>query len=137
MRECTIHSICILPSDLWFLSSDIKLRVLKCEKCSEYNYMEDTFPDCLITFREQVIRACQKCKNGLTPSIGKWIAKKHSITDKRDYHHRQLFSHFISPADVLYQFRRTNNLTDFFNLKIGIAYVEAKHRIGVHTDFRS
>ena len=53
------------------------------------------------------------------------------MTDKRGYHYSQLFSHYVDPGDILHQFRTTNNLTDFYNLKIGIAYVEATNRLSV------
>jgi hypothetical protein len=59
------------------------------------------------------------------------VAKRPLITDKRGYHYSQLFSHYIDPADILHQFRTTNNLADFYNLKIGIPYVEAENRLSV------
>jgi hypothetical protein len=117
--------------DKAFQETDQRHWLLKCEKCGEYTCLEDTFPDCLITVRGRVIRACQKCKSELNPSIGNWVAKRPSITDKRGYHYSQLFSQFVNPADILHQFRTTNNLTDFYNLKIGVAYVEAENRLGI------
>jgi hypothetical protein len=117
--------------DKAFQETDQRFWLLKCEKCGEYTCLEDTFPDCLITIRNRVIRACQKCHGELYPSLGQWVAKRPSITDKRGYHYSQLFSHFVNPADILHQFRTTNNLTDFYNLKIGIAYVEAENRLSV------
>jgi hypothetical protein len=117
--------------DKAFQETDQRYWLLKCEKCGEYTCLEDTFPDCLITLNERVIRACHRCKVELNPSIGKWVAKRPSITDKRGRHYSQLFSHFVNPADILHQFRTTNNLTDFYNLKIGIAYVEATNRLAV------
>jgi hypothetical protein len=115
--------------DKAFQETDQRYWLLKCEKCGEYTCLEDTFPDCLITLDDRVIRACQCCKAELNPSIGQWVAKRPSITDKRGRHYSQLFSHFVYPADILHQFRTTNNLTDFYNLKIGIAYVEATNRL--------
>ena len=117
--------------DKAFQETDQRYWLLKCEKCGEYTCLEDTFPDCLITVKNRVIRACQKCKHELNPSIGQWVAKHPSVTDKRGYHYSQLFSHFINPGDILHQFRTTNNLTDFYNLKIGNAYVEAQNRLSV------
>jgi hypothetical protein len=117
--------------DKAFQETDQRYWLLKCEKCGEYTCLEDTFPDCLITVKDGVIRACQKCKGALDPSIGRWVAKRPSITDKRGYHYSQLFSHFIDPSDILHQFRTTDNLTDFYNLKIGVAYVEAENRLSV------
>jgi hypothetical protein len=117
--------------DQAFQETDQRYWLLKCEKCGEHTCLEDTFPDCLITLNGKVIRACQKCLAELNPSVGQWVAKKPGVTDKRGYHHSQLFSHFVDPADILHQFRTTNNLTDFYNLKIGIAYVEAQNRLSV------
>jgi len=117
--------------DKAFQETDQRYWLLKCEKCGELTCLEDTFPDCLITVNGRVIRACQKCHTELNPSVGQWVAKRPSITDKRGYHYSQLFSHFVDPADILHQFRTTNNLTDFYNLKIGIAYVEATNRLSI------
>jgi hypothetical protein len=93
--------------------------------------MEDTFPDCLLELSGRVIRACSRCQAELNPSIGEWVAKHPSVTEKRGYHYSQLFSHYVNPADILHQYRTTNNLTDFYNLKIGVAYVEATNRLTV------
>ena len=117
--------------DRAFQETDQRFWLLKCEKCGKYTCIEDTFPDCLITVNGRVIRACQKCHAELNPSVGQWVAKKPSITDKRGYHYSQLFSHFVDPGDILHQFRTTNNLTDFYNLKIGNAYVEATNRLSL------
>ena len=117
--------------DKAFQETDQRYWLLKCEKCGEYTCLEDTFPECLKTIGGRVIRACQKCHAELNPSIGQWVAKRPSITEKRGYHYSQLFSHFIHPEDILHQFRTTNNLTDFYNLKIGVAYVEAQNRLSV------
>jgi hypothetical protein len=117
--------------DKAFQETDQRYWLLKCEKCGEYTCLEDTFPGCLLVVNDKVIRACQKCHSGLNPSIGHWVAKRSSITDKRGYHYSQLFSHFVDPGDILHQFRTTNNLTDFYNLKIGVAYVEATNRLSI------
>ncbi len=117
--------------DKAFQETDQRYWLLKCEKCGEYTCLEDTFPDCLLEINGKVIRACQKCKGELNPSIGQWVAKHPAITEKRGRHYSQLFSHFVDPAEILHQFRTTNNLTDFYNLKIGNAYVEATNRLSV------
>jgi hypothetical protein len=129
--------------DKAFHQTDQRYWLLKCERCAQYTCLEDTFPDCLLTLKSprgehdskegigRVIRACQKCHKELNPSVGQWVAKKPGVTDKRGYHYSQLFSHFVDPADILQQFRTTDNLTDFYNLKIGVAYVEAENRLSV------
>jgi len=112
-----------------FEETDQRYWLLKCEKCGEYTCLEDLFPDCLLEVGNKVIRACQKCESELNPAIGEWVAKKPRVTEKRGYHYSQLFSQFVEPAEILHQFRTTNNLTDFYNLKIGVGYVEAENRL--------
>jgi len=117
--------------DKAFQETDQRYWLLRCEKCGEHTCLEDTFPECLLDRGDRVIRACQKCQEELNPSIGEWVAKRPRINEKRGYHYSQLFSHFIAPGDILHQFRTTNNLTDFYNLKIGVAYVEAQNRLTI------
>ncbi len=117
--------------DKAFQQTDQRFWLLKCQKCGKYNCLEDTFPDCLLEVQGSVIRACSKCKAELDPSVGKWVAKRPSIKDKRGYHYSQLFSHFVDPADILKEFRTTKNLTAFYNLCIGAAWVEATNRLEI------
>jgi len=117
--------------DLAFQETDQRYWLLKCVKCGEYTCLEDTFPDCLKTVGDRVIRSCQKCHAELNPSIGEWVAKIPAVTEKRGYHYSQLYSHYVDPADILHLFRTTNNMTDFYNLKIGVPYIEAQNRLSV------
>lgn len=116
--------------DLAFQETDQKYWLLKCDACGEHTCLEDTFPECLKTIGGDVIRACQRCGGVLNPSVGQWVAKRPG-SEKRGYHYSQLFSQFVDPSDILRQFRTTRNLTDFYNLKIGIAYVEAQNRLSM------
>lgn len=117
--------------DKAFQETDQRYWLLKCPSCGSWTCLEETFPSCLVEVNGRVIRACVKCSAELNPSIGQWVAKRPNITDKRGYHYSQLFSHFVDPREILHQLRTTNNLTDFYNLKIGIAYVEATNRLTV------
>ena len=114
-----------------FQETDQRYWLLKCHQCGEFTCLEDSFPDCLLEVDDRVIRACSKCKSELNPAIGEWVAKCSSITDKRGYHYSQLFSQYVDPAEILHQYRTTTNRQDFFNLKIGIPYVEAENRLSV------
>lgn len=123
-----------LPSygiDYEFQQTDMKYWLLRCPKCGEHNCLEDLFPDCLIEFRGRTIRACRKCHSELNPQLGSWVAKRPSITDKRGYHYSQLFSEFVQPSEILYQYRTATNRADFWNLKIGIPWVEAQNRLTI------
>jgi hypothetical protein len=57
------------------------------------------------------------------------VAKRPGIEDKRGRHYSQLFSHFVDPKEILKEFKTTNNLGQFYNLVIGLAYVEAENRL--------
>jgi hypothetical protein len=115
--------------DAAFQETDQRFWLLKCEKCGDHTCLVDTFPECLRTVNGTVIRACMKCGAELNPSVGEWVAKKPGVEDKRGYHFSQLFSQYVDPGNILHQFRTTNNLTDFYNLKIEVAYVEAQNRL--------
>jgi hypothetical protein len=117
--------------DRHFQETDQRYWLLKCEKCGTYTCLEETFPGCLLEVGGRVIRACSKCQGKLNPSVGEWVARRPGVTEKRGYHYSQLFSHYVEPAEIIHQYRTTNNLQDFFNLKIGIAYVEAENRLSV------
>lgn len=119
--------------DKLFSSTDMQYFLLKCPHCGEYTDMVGTFPDCLVQAKGKVIRACCKCGKELDPSLGEWVAKRPSITERRGRQYSQLYSQtrITSPEFILDKFRTTNNLTDFYNLKIGIAYVDAQNRLSV------
>jgi len=115
--------------DKAFQQTDQRYWHVKCQKCGEYTCLDETFPECLLEVGGRVIRGCKKCKCEINPSFGEWVAKHPGVTEKRGYQYSQLFSHYVDPADILHQFRTTNNLTEFYNLKLGRAYVEATNRL--------
>jgi hypothetical protein len=117
--------------DKAFQDTDQRYWLLKCPVCGHHTCLEDTFPECLKEVQGRVIRACERCQSELDPSVGEWVAKKPGVTEKRGYHYSQLFSHYVAPGDILHQYRTTNNLQDFFNLKIGNAYIEAQNRLSL------
>jgi len=122
--------------DRAFQETDQRYWLLKCPKCNAYTDLVGEFPvtanqevPCLIRMNGKVIRACVKCHAELNPSIGQWVAKKPGVTEKRGYQYSQLTSHFVPPGEILHNYRTTDNLTDLYNLKIGIAWAEAEARL--------
>jgi hypothetical protein len=133
-REVMMLSNPTIPDfgiDKAFQETDQRFWLLKCEKCRAYTCLEDTFPECLLEVGGRVIRACSKCQAELNPGVGEWVAKQPRITEKRGYHFSQLFSQYVEPGEILHQYRTTTNLQDFYNLKIGVAYVEAENRLSM------
>ncbi len=118
--------------DAFFKETDQRYWLLKCSACGEWTCLEDSFPECLLELEDgRVIRACIKCRAELDPAVGEWVPKHPGVTDKRGYHISQLFSHYVPPTEILHQYRTTSHMTDFMNLKIGNAYVEAENRLGI------
>lgn len=119
--------------DKLFQSTDQRFWLLKCPSCNEYTNMVETFPDCLQIVRGKTIRACIKCGHELDPAVGEWVAKYPSITERRGRQYSQLYAQTktTSPEMILHNFKTTNNLTDFYNLKVGIAYVDSQNRLSI------
>lgn len=133
-REVMMLSNPTIPDfgiDKAFQETDQRFWLLKCDKCRAYTCLEDTFPECLLEVGGRVIRVCSKCQAELNPDVGEWVAKQPRITEKRGYHFSQLFSQYVEPGEILHQYRTTTNLQDFYNLKIGVAYIEAENRLTV------
>jgi len=117
--------------DLSFQETDQRYWHIKCPSCGHFNNLDETFPDCLLELKDRVIRACIKCRAELDPSVGEWVAKHPSVTEKRGYHYSQLFSLYVDPGEILHLYRTTKNFQDFYNLKLGRPYVEAQNRLSV------
>lgn len=121
--------------DKMFQSTDMRFWMLKCEACNSYHNLVEEFPNCFVTKKKSgdVIRACVKCGKELNPAVGEWVAKKPSITDKRGYQYSQLFSQYPAnePRKILDTFKGTTNLRAFYNLKLGVPYVEAENRLSI------
>jgi len=116
--------------DAEFQRTDQRYWLLKCALCGEHTCMEDTFPECLREVKDgRVIRACVKCGAELNTARGEWVAKKPGVKDRRGYHFTQLYSSYVDPGEILRLYRTTNNLQDFYNLKLGLPYVSAENRL--------
>lgn len=129
--------------DKVFQLSDQQYWLIKCDKCNHYTDLVGLFPKkpnedvpVLIRVKGRVIRACEKCHAELNPSNGQWVAKYPNNTDIRGYQYSQLWSHFVNPAEILHIYRTTDNITDLYNLKIGVGYVEAENRLSIQDVLR-
>ena len=120
--------------DKVFGETDQRFWLLKCSGCNTFHNLVDEFPNCFVTKKNgDVIRACLKCGKELDPANGVWVAKKPDVTAKRGYQYSQLYSQFpaADPKKILEVFKTTNNLRAFYNLKIGVPYIEAENRLSI------
>ena len=126
--------------DRAFRETDQRQWMIKCSGCGKYTSLIDTFleakppeiPRCLkVTKTGDVLRVCVSCGHELDVSKGEWVPARPSITDKRGYHYSQLFSQYVTPKEVIDKYLTTDNLQDFYNLKIGVAYIESENRLSI------
>lgn len=129
-----------------FEATDQHHWLLRCPHCGHHNNLTDAFmawvqsdestPSPLLELKDgTIIRACGKCRKELDPDQGEWVPK-YPDRDKRGYHYTQLWSqtYMHRPDNILAKYRKaqqSGNLVDFFNLTIGIGYVEAHNRLAV------
>ncbi len=116
--------------DRAFQETDQRFWLLKCDGCGRWCNLVDEFPGCLHERKGRTYRACVGCNRELDISKGQWVAKKPGA-DRRGYQHSQLHSAYVDPAELLRKFRTARTLSNFYNLCLGLAYVEAENRLSV------
>jgi hypothetical protein len=117
--------------DAAFQQTDQCYWLIKCQGCGRWCDLVEDFPECLReTGDGQTIRACVGCGKPVDISAGQWVPKRPGA-DRRGYQHSQLHSAFVEPAELLRKFRTARTLTNFYNLNLGLAYVEAENRLTV------
>ena len=134
--------------------SDRRIYLIKCEHCGHETCMELEFPDCLKkrkvkganggnggTFDSiggyEVYRACSKCGKEIFSDNGRWEARS---PEKSEYMHGYWNSQIIQPNTDLNEFLHSwetlelqqnviRATTDFYNLRLGMAYIAAEDRL--------
>ena len=128
--------------DRLYQLTDQRRWLLKCPRCGGWTDVVEEW-EAAATPRERgvpdllwerpdgtVALRCMRCREGvLHPAQGEWVARKPGITDWRGRQYSQLFSQYVTPAEILSQYRTTLNMGAFYNYKLGLAYVEADCRI--------
>ncbi len=130
--------------DLAYQETDQRKFLIKCRSCGHHTDMIDSWtalmgvrdrtllPDCFREKNGEFFRICQKCHRKIDISHGEWVAAKPSIKVKRGYHYSQLFSSFVSAKEIVDEFRaikRASEASTFWNLCIGVAFIEAENRL--------
>lgn len=128
--------------DRTYKLSDGRRWLLKCPRCGDWtdpvgeweagaNPRERIAPDLLCERKDgTVVLLCRHCREGvLHPAQGEWVAQRPNVTEWRGRQYSQLFSQFVTPAEILHDYRTTLNMAAFYNYKLGLAYAEADCRI--------
>jgi hypothetical protein len=116
--------------DRAFQETDQHYWLLKCPGCGRWCNLVEDFPGCLQETDDRTIRVCVSCGKELDISRGEWVAKRPGA-DRRGYQHSQLHSTYVRPSELLRKFRTARSLSNFYNLCLGLAYVEAENRLTV------
>ena len=119
-----------------FQASDQRHWHLKCPACNEWTAPALAFPRTLNT-EVRIIQkdvdgnaylACPECDAALDPEAGEWVAT-HPGRESHGYLISQLFSTLIDPGEILREYEATRFADRFYNLKIGIAWVDRANRL--------
>ena len=118
--------------DKLYQESDQRIWMIRCEACGHETCLETDFPNCLLELPTgQVIRACKHCQKEIFPKNGRWVAQVPSNTEMRGYWISQLCSPFIEPKAILKAFKDGENVQEFYNSKLGMAYIPSENKLTV------
>lgn len=101
----------------------------KCEPCGHWNILEDEFPKCFEENREgKFVRVCTRCHRELPIHAGKWV-QKNARSKLRGYQVSQLYSPYVSPDEIMLEYRTTDFPGHFSNHVLGKPYLSSTDRI--------
>lgn len=119
--------------------SDVNMRfqegsqhiwLAKCH-CSDGVDLARTFPECVVADdprRSEPYLRCPKCKWEIKdPQNGRYVAHNPGA-DYHSYHVSQLTSKFITLKEIWRFWKRTTNISEFYNAKLGLPYVDEESR---------
>lgn len=143
VKEIDFISTPTLPDygiDLRWQRSDQRLWMIRCSLCGKDTCLEKEFEDSgwdkqnvLVWRSDKVIRICKHCGRKIYPRNGRWVTTVPSRTkDMVGWWISQLNSALVDPKQILEAFQDPKrNLTETYNSKVGMPYVEAKDRLTV------
>lgn len=130
-------STCGLPNDTIhkrFLDGTQHIWMSKCN-CPDGVDLARTFPNCVIDdkSRNKLYLRCPKCKYTVRdPQNGRYVPHNPGA-DYPSYSVSQLVSDFISLKEIWKFFSTTTNISEFYNGKLGLPWVDEENR-GVSMD---
>lgn len=114
--------------DKRFQESDQRHYAFKCDSCSTYNILEETWPNTFIQDKlGKYYPACKKCKSKLNLNNGTWFATVQS--DIRGYQISQLYSPFVTPDEIMKEYHNTDFMGHFYNHVLGLPYLSSTDRV--------
>lgn len=107
--------------DANFEKSDQRFWGVRCTKCRTWNFIDETFPECIVVFRGKVFYGCIKCRKKLDITNGMWVAKfKDKQKFHRGYHLSQLICSFRTPEQIHNQYISLDGTTEKKNFTISV-----------------
>ncbi|MCB1157998.1 MAG: phage terminase large subunit family protein [Leptospiraceae bacterium] len=107
--------------DASFKKSDQRFWGIKCSKCRTDNFIDETFPECIVFHRGSVYYGCIKCRKRLDVANGRWIPKfKDRSKFHRGYHLSQLICSFRTPEQIYKQYSELDGTTAKKNFSISV-----------------
>ncbi|MGO8989079.1 MAG: phage terminase large subunit family protein [bacterium] len=123
--------------DKVYQGSDQRVWMIHCEACGHDTCLELEFPNCLLELPTgQVIRACLHCRKEIYPKNGRWVPQAPQNTEMRGYWISQLCSPFVEPKAILKAFKDGENIQEFYNSKLGMAYIASENKLTVNDVFQ-
>jgi len=119
-----------------YQASDQRHWTMKCPGCGYWVVLEREFPAMLGQEIKVILkrpdgtyyRACPRCSAALDTAAGEWVAD-YPDRSIHGYLISQLISARVEPGEILREYERTRHPERFFNLKIGVAWVDSSNRL--------
>jgi hypothetical protein len=109
-----------------FVLADSGLLVQNCG-CRDGIELSSVFPQCIVEHKNETYYRCPRCDYRINdPQNGEFISHKPGAS-VQSYHIHQMLSKFMTPAEILESFRTTQNIKEFWNAKLGRAYVDEEN----------
>jgi hypothetical protein len=95
--------------------------------CRDGIELSSVFPQCIVEHKNETYYRCPRCDYRINdPQNGEFISHKPGAS-VQSYHIHQMLSKFMTPAEILESFRTTQNIKEFWNAKLGRAYVDEEN----------
>lgn len=127
-RRLSVPTIPDFGINSHFKKTDQCHFAFKCERCPEWNVLEEYFPACLSMGKDgHYYHACRNCKGKLDITKGKWVTKHRS--PHRGYQISQLYSPWKKPDDIMAEYHTTEFMGHFYSHVLGLPYLSATDRV--------